>query len=487
MKKIILFIFFLAFLIRLIALDQSLWLDEATTARVVQQYSFTQIITRFSPHDFHPPLYYLFMKVWTTAFGYTEVSLRMPSVIFSLLTGYIIYFTGKKIDSGRASLARMTKDRVGLWAAAFFLFNPLIVYYSQEARMYMMATFFLTAALHFLYENISHSGATKRSDRIYLKDPIGRFKNHHFLQDDLNKSRNKFGMKEIILFNISISVSFLIFYGSIFLIIPMLLFMLHKKHYRAFFASFVIFNLALLAISPLLYKQLNNAKEQLHIVANWTQVLGKANLKNLLLIPLKFSIGRISFYPKWFYWLVSGIWTVFIWYLIIKNGIKNKILILLVIGSLGLGILFSFFTPLLQYFRFLYLIPIISLLLASDIDISIYRYIIMLGFLIFSLIYLINPNYRREDWKSLTQSLPRSSQVYMIPSSSDPISYYRKDVKIKDLNLLNKSTLAKEIIIIPYTSDIYGLNYEAILKAKKFSIDRKQVFRGLSLEVWKKN
>src|SRR3989338_7540643 len=159
MNKKVLFIFLLAFLIRLIALNQSLWLDEAVTANVVKNLGFSQIVSGFSPTDFHPPLYYLFMKLWTNFFGYSEIALRMPSVLFSLLTGYVIYLIG------------------GIWAAVFFLFNPLIVYYSQEARMYMMVTFFLTGALYFFISK-----------------------------------------KNQIFFNLFIFLSLLTFYGSIFLV-----------------------------------------------------------------------------------------------------------------------------------------------------------------------------------------------------------------------------------------------------------------------------
>ena len=112
MNKKVILVFLFAFLIRLIALDQSLWLDEATTAKVIQNYNYSEIITKFSPLDFHPPLYYLFMKFWTNIFGYSEISLRIPSVLFSLMTGYVVYLIG------------------GIWSAIFFLFNPLIVYYS---------------------------------------------------------------------------------------------------------------------------------------------------------------------------------------------------------------------------------------------------------------------------------------------------------------------------------------------------------------------
>jgi len=142
MNKKIFLVFFFAFLIRLIALNQSLWLDEAVTAKVVMTYGFTEIVSKFSPTDFHPPLYYLLMKLWTNIFGYSEVALRMPSVIFSLLTGWIIF--------------KICRLRLGhgepLWTAAFFLFNPLVVFYSQEARMYMMATFLLTGGLYYFFK-----------------------------------------------------------------------------------------------------------------------------------------------------------------------------------------------------------------------------------------------------------------------------------------------------------------------------------------------
>ena len=305
MKRKLLLVFLLAFLLRLIALNQSLWLDEATTARVVQKYEFTQIINEFSRNDFHPPLYYLFMKAWTNVFGYSEIALRFPSVLFSLLTGYIVYLIGKKLfsnDSGLATLARMTKNRnIGMWAAVFFLFNPLIIYYSQEARMYILATFFLTLGLWSFWGAI----ATPESN-----NDSGQARMTKRSRNPFDKLRvNKFGMTNIVMFNISIFVSFLTFYGSIFLIILMILYLFYKKQYRhAFFSLFIII-FSLFIIYPLLYQQIINAKQQLGLIPNWGQVLGKANLKNLALIPLKFSIGRISFYPKWIYWGISGVWT----------------------------------------------------------------------------------------------------------------------------------------------------------------------------------
>ena len=275
MKKIniyLVLIFFLAFLIRLIALNQSLWLDEGTTAKVVQSFGFTQIISGFSPHDFHPPLYYLFMKLWTNFFGYSEIALRMPSVIFSLLTGYVIYKMAKWLNG----------SIIALWGTIFFLFNPLIIYYSQEARMYMMVTFLLVCGLYFLIKMLQSQNSNVKCQNLF----VGLF----------------------------FSLSLLTFYGSVFLIVAVLIWSLFRKDFKSFFILCFMLCVTCLILSPLLYQQLINAKVSLQIVTNWSLVLGKANLKNLLLIPIKFTSGRISWEPKWLYYIVSGGWLMFILY-----------------------------------------------------------------------------------------------------------------------------------------------------------------------------
>ena len=176
--------------------------------------------------------------------------------------------------------------------------------------------------------------------------------------------------------------------------------------------------------------------------------MGKANIKNLLLIPIKFSIGRISFYPKWLYWGIAGIWTSFVLYQIlnIKNQsdkLKFKNIYLfdyLFIFPLILGFLVSFITPLLQFFRFLYLIPILSILLGFRLSrqkkLHPQNVILATGFIIFSLVYLLLPQFHREDWKSLVKRLPKDKPVYMITGSSDPVTYYSTDLKVNELTSL---------------------------------------------------
>jgi len=461
MNKKLLLIFIAAFLMRLIALNQSLWLDEAITAQVVKEFGWLGILERFLPYDFHPPLYYLLMKFWTSIFGYSEIALRLPSVIFSLATGWVIYL-----------ICRLQKRFVHpLLATGLFLFNPLVVYYSQEARMYMFAVFLLTMSLFY-----------------FIKI--------------LQVQSKKLKVKSFIFFNIFIGLSLLTFYGSIFLIAAFLLIFLFKKQYKYFLLSAFILALIFLFISPLLYQQLINSKISLKQVTNWSLVLGKANLKNLLLIPLKFSIGRISFYPKFLYYLIAGIWTVFVFYFVILAGFKNKILGFLFTFPLILGFLVSFVTPLLQYFRFIYLIPIMAILLSGKDLWMLGRFGrlgrlgglgILGGFLIFSLLYLCNPNFHREDWKSAAKFLT-GKKVYGIPSSLIGLRYYSANTEIVDvrevrgIREISEIKKEKEIVVIPYTFEIYGLNnYQKLFKDGGLNLKKKQTFRGIEIESFAQN
>jgi len=442
MRKKLLLIFSLAFLIRLVSLSQSLWLDEATTAKVIHAYTYANLITQFSPFDFHPPLYYLFMKWWSSFFGYSEIALRMPSVLFSLLAGFAVYKIGV-----------LLKDKkTGFWAMLFFLFNPLIIYYSQEARMYMMATFFLSGGLYFL---------TKM-----LKD----------------QSRSDF-----FLFNLFCLLSFYTFYGSVFFIFPMYLLLGLTKKYKLLLTSVLIFFLGVIPLFPLLYTQFVYSRKALMLITHWSLVLGKISLKNLLLIPLKFSTGRISFNPKVFYYVFTGIWTLVVWGFALKGIAKQKMTGILLFAPLLLGFVFSFFSPLLQYFRFLYCIIPLSLLMGVVAVKKWQHYFLLAGLVFFSLLYLLVPQFHREDWKSLAHSLINAHSVYIILPSSDPLRYYAPTLPVKELRTLEEVQSEKEITVIPYTFDVYGFDYKKELEKRGFSYKNTKSFRGVWYEIWTKN
>src|SRR4051812_33174976 len=85
----------IALVIRLIGLSlDSLWFDEVFSVRAGRiSVSDIVILTR---GDVHPPLYYLLLHFWMKLFGETEIAVRMLSVIFSVLTVFVVYHLALK-------------------------------------------------------------------------------------------------------------------------------------------------------------------------------------------------------------------------------------------------------------------------------------------------------------------------------------------------------------------------------------------------------
>jgi len=392
----------------LVGVNQSLWLDEAISANVVKTYSFSDIINKFSVNDFHPPLYYLALKTWTNIFGYSEFSLRLPSIIFVLVTVFVI-------------------NRIaGINAAMLVGFNPLLIYYSQEARMYSLVTMLVTINLFFLIK------------------------------------------KKYLWVSIIGGLCLLTFYGSVFYLATISLYLLLNKKYK----ELIVINIgplfALLLLWPLLNSQYINSIEMRQTVTNWSMVLGKANIKNILLVPMKFTSGRISFEPKWLYYLISGSFAILTFSQLVKKNIYSFIFWM----TLLIGIVFSIFTPMLQYFRFLYLVPIMGLIINKN-------KLVWGGFILFSLIYILNSGFYREDWQSMAKTLP--NKVYMVASFGDPIKYYKPTINIVDIR---SSIVDKEITIIPYGEEIHGVNHKNILEKMGYKLNKINNYRGVTTENW---
>ena len=77
----IILILILALGLRLIGIGQSFWLDEAISANVAK-LPIGEIVKNFSVGDFHPPIFYWFLDLWTKTFGSNVAILRFSSVYF---------------------------------------------------------------------------------------------------------------------------------------------------------------------------------------------------------------------------------------------------------------------------------------------------------------------------------------------------------------------------------------------------------------------
>lgn len=105
---------------------QSLWSDEGNSAALARR-GFTEIAQR-AAFDIHPPLYYWLLKIWAVIWGNSEAGLRSLSAALGVALVYVVWLLGRSLFG----------NRVGLIAAFIAALSPLQVYYSQEARMYML-------------------------------------------------------------------------------------------------------------------------------------------------------------------------------------------------------------------------------------------------------------------------------------------------------------------------------------------------------------
>jgi 4-amino-4-deoxy-L-arabinose transferase-like glycosyltransferase len=120
---------------------QGFWFDEATTALLVH-FSPGKMLGQIPYSESTPPLYYCIAWVWARIFGYGETGLRSLSAAAGVLTVPVAY----------AAASRLISVRAGLIAAALTACNPLLIWYSQEARSYQLLVLLsATSVLAFAY------------------------------------------------------------------------------------------------------------------------------------------------------------------------------------------------------------------------------------------------------------------------------------------------------------------------------------------------
>ena len=120
--------------LRLATLDaQSLWLDEAVTA-VLLRDDLGTMLRAIPDSESTPPLYYLLAWLWTHVFGTGEVGMRSLSALLGTATIAVAWALGRRLGG----------DRAGLAAAALVAFNPMLAWFSQEARAYALVALLAT-------------------------------------------------------------------------------------------------------------------------------------------------------------------------------------------------------------------------------------------------------------------------------------------------------------------------------------------------------
>jgi mannosyltransferase len=118
---------------------QSYHHDEIVTASRVLRVGFGHAMDAVGFSESAPPLYYALAWVWTQVTGTGPWGLRSLSALAGVATIPVAFFAGRDLRG----------CRTGLLAAALVAVNPMLIWYSQEARAYALLAFF--CALSLLY------------------------------------------------------------------------------------------------------------------------------------------------------------------------------------------------------------------------------------------------------------------------------------------------------------------------------------------------
>lgn len=409
------FTLFLAFVLRLPFLNQSLWLDEAIQAMALKGYYGP--ILGYALSDFQPPLYHFILMAWTRLAGTGEVALRIPSLLAGTLLTYYSYQLGSLLKN----------KQVGLWAALLVATNPLLIYYSQEGRTYIFTTLFVTASYYYLLKLLKNPKSNLLTSISYLLSSV-----------------------------FALYTSYL---SWVALAIP-LLYLVWQRRWRLVWLSLAAY-LTLLPWLPLFLRSLGIGLSDAGAMPEWGRVVGGISPKALALTWVKAVIGRISFSPPWLY--ASIVSVVFVLHLIVLRQLKlrsltidHRPLLLLWLLALPLLALLSLAIPFYSYTRVLFVVPAYLLLLAlSLVNRPRLGTVIVSLQLVFLLVFWFSPRFHREDWRGLTSYLNKHALTVAQPTNKldAPLSYY--GLSSKRLVLPEAELGVDRLYYLPYGEDIF--------------------------------
>ncbi len=136
---------------------ESIWHDEAFSISVAKG-TIMQIINA-SAHDVHPPLHYILLHYWIIIFGDSETSTRFLSVIYGVLSVFVIFKLGTE----------MFNKEIGILSSFIFSISLYGIKYSQEVRDYSLMVLLVLISSYYFIRIMKD----EKKDKTYLFDNIG--------------------------------------------------------------------------------------------------------------------------------------------------------------------------------------------------------------------------------------------------------------------------------------------------------------------------
>ncbi|HHT9124907.1 MAG TPA: glycosyltransferase family 39 protein [Candidatus Brocadiia bacterium] len=151
-------------------IDRSIWFDEAHSV-LLTSHDHEGIINAVKKIS-HPPLYHLFLALWTRAFGMSELAVRSPSSIFYILSLVAIYVLGKSIYNDK---------RTGLLCSFLYMLSPLAIIHAQNARPYsLLGLLAILSTLFFSRLFLIKTNSKKDLVLYIIVNIIGTFTHFYF-------------------------------------------------------------------------------------------------------------------------------------------------------------------------------------------------------------------------------------------------------------------------------------------------------------------
>lgn len=473
----LLWILLTALVLRILPLNQSLWLDEAINVTNARDRGVVDLITNYAQGDFHPPLFHPLLHYWIMFAGDSEIAVRLPSLLAGLITIVFTFLISRLLLKPKNITINHISVNLQYLPAILLATSGLHIYYTTEARMYSMAAMFTSITFYFFIH---------LNQKYNLKPITNGFKkniyfNHHFLKTPATY-----------FFFLFLSLTLLTDYLPWFLL-PLFFLYLPVVTGVAFLLTFPWW--------PFLVTQLHTGLSTASAHPAWSQVVGHFSVKNLALIPIKFTIGRVSLDNPTLYFLAMSIPLVIIGFLlftVVKTWIKHPKGLSIMLGwiftPIVLSAIISLKISVLSYFRFIFVLPAFYLVITQGITllktraVDIIVTLLIVTNLISSTAFIFLPQFHKENWRDLSlwiDSYPTDSAITIFPNlaQSAPYLYYQKRI-LPVSSIREQPDLPEVVFLMRYVQDIFDPEdaKRQDLEALGYQLVEQRNFNGVS--VW---
>lgn len=439
----IIYILIISFVLRLVLLNQSFWLDEAISALTAAKpfpFQWTDIYG-----DFQPPLYYLILRLSMYIPLWSEWFLRLPSVLFGVATVGVLYlFTKEKFG-----------EKIALISSLLLSISQFHIYYSQELRMYSLLGLLVLLSM-WLFSN-------QKWILLTVVSVLGIYTNYMF---------------------------FLTF-------VPQFVWFVYKHRkdwtiWKRWGLSVLIIFLFFLPWLPNFSKQVLTGRNLTEAFPNWSNISSPPFWRLIPQIFLKFTMGRISLDNKYIYggifFLLFAFFVYIFWNLKKSRNDKTFYVINWLVSPLIAGIIISFFIPIAGVWRLIFLLPPFLLLVAVSIVKMkyfkpVFGILITLSFVSIAVYWFI-PKYQREQWRQAVSFIEKTNDpvIFVTENGFAPYNWYKKKDKLVCGQATNGKCLkSKSVYFISYLEDLFDQKktIESQIKKSNFRISEVKDFPGV--------